>query len=78
VDLEAVHRHLGSIVAICEGAGRWRADCAVAHARALSLLTAKRSSIIQTSPSRYGHVHPSRRGAGRILQRVVLPIPTEI
>lgn len=74
VDLEAVHRHLGSIVAICEG----RADAGPIAQLPLRAryhwLTAKRSSIIQTSPSHMGQCTQPGEALQRILQRVVLPL----
>ena len=77
VDLETVHRHLGSIVAICEG----RADAGPIAQLPLRAryhwLTAKRSSIIQTSPSHMGVCTQPGEALQRILQRMVLPLQTE-
>lgn len=74
VDLETVHRHLGSIVAICEG----RADAGPIAQLPLRAryhwLTAKRSSIIQTSPSHMGQCTQPGEALQRIMQRVVLPL----
>ena len=74
VDLDAVRRHLGSIVGICEG----RADAGPIAQLPLRAryhwLTAKRSSIIQTSPSHMGQCTQPGEALARIMQRVVLPI----
>lgn len=77
VDLEAVHRHLGSIVAICEGRVDGGPIAQLPMRARYHWLTAKRSSIIQTSPSHMGMCTHPGEALVRILQRVVLPIPIE-
>lgn len=74
VDLEAVHRHLGAIVAICEGRADGGPIAQLPMRARYHWLTAKRSSIIQTSPSHMGQCTQPEQALERIMQRVVLPI----
>ncbi|QXZ10613.1 DUF3037 domain-containing protein [Comamonas sp. Y33R10-2] len=77
VDLETVHRHLGSIVAICEGRADGGPIAQLPMRSRYHWLTAKRSSIIQTSPSHMGMCTQPGEALARIMQRMVLPIPAE-
>ncbi|PIG08590.1 DUF3037 domain-containing protein [Comamonas sp. 26] len=77
VDMEAVHRHLGAIVAICEGAAHGGPIAQLPMRARYHWLTAKRSSIIQTSPSHMGLCMQPGEALARIMQRMVLPIQSE-
>ena len=77
VDLDAVQRHLGAIVAICEGAAHGGPIAQLPMRARYHWLTAKRSSIIQTSPSHMGVCTQPGEALQRILQRMVLPLQTE-
>lgn len=77
VDLETVQRHLGAIVAICEGAAHGGPIAQLPMRARYHWLTAKRSSIIQTSPSHMGVCTHPGEALQRILQRMVLPLQTE-
>ena len=76
VDLDAVRRHLGAIVAICEGAAHGGPIAQLPMRARYHWLTAKRSSIIQTSPSHMGVCTEPGDALQRILQRMVLPLQT--
>lgn len=77
VDLETVQRHLGAIVAICEGAAHGGPIAQLPMRARYHWLTAKRSSIIQTSPSHMGVCTQPGEALQRILQRMVLPLHTD-
>ena len=77
VDMETVHRHLGAIVAICEGAAHGGPIAQLPMRARYHWLTAKRSSIIQTSPSHMGLCMQPGEALARIMQRMVLPIQSE-
>ena len=77
VDLELVYRHLGSIVAICAGLPEGGPIAQLPLRARFHWLTAKRSSIIQTSPSHMGVCTQPGEALQRILQRMVLPLQTE-
>lgn len=77
VDLDAVQRHLGAIVAICEGAAHGGPIAQLPMRARYHWLTAKRSSIIQTSPSHMGVCTHPGEALQRILQRMVLPLQTD-
>ena len=77
VDLDAVQRHLGAIVAICEGAAHGGPIAQLPMRARYHWLTAKRSSIIQTSPSHMGVCTQPGEALQRILQRMVLPLQTD-
>ena len=77
VDLDTVQRHLGAIVAICEGAAHGGPIAQLPMRARYHWLTAKRSSIIQTSPSHMGVCTQPGEALQRILQRMVLPLQTE-
>ena len=77
VDLETVHRHLSAIVAICEGAAHGGPIAQLPLRSRYHWLTAKRSSMIQTSPSHMGLCLQPGEALTRIMQRMVLPISVE-
>ena len=77
VDLDTVQRHLGAIVAICEGAAHGGPIAQLPMRARYHWLTAKRSSIIQTSPSHMGLCMQPGEALARIMQRMVLPIQSE-
>ena len=77
VDMETVQRHLGAIVAICEGAAHGGPIAQLPMRARYHWLTAKRSSIIQTSPSHMGLCMQPGEALARIMQRMVLPIQSE-
>ena len=65
------------LVAICEGRIDGGPIAQLPMRARYHWLTAKRSSIIQTSPSHMGMCTHPGEALARILQRVVLPIPIE-
>ena len=77
VDMDIVHRHLGAIVAICAGAPDGGPIAQLPLRARFHWLTAKRSSIIQTSPSHTGLCLQTEHALDRIMQRMVLPISSE-
>ena len=78
VDLELVHRHLHSIVAICAGAAEAGPIAQLPFRARFHWLTAKRSSIIQTSAVHTGLCTQAEQALERILQRMVLPLPAGV
>ena len=75
VDLPAVQRHLAAIVAICEGApGSGPIGQLPLRAR-FHWLTARRSAIIQTSPVHTGLCGDAASALGRVMDRMVRPLP---
>lgn len=77
VDMDIVHRHLGAIVAICAGSPDGGPIAQLPLRARFHWLTAKRSSIIQTSPSHTGLCLQTQHALDRIMQRMVLPISSE-
>ena len=75
VDLEAVHRHLGSIVAICEGRVDGGPIAQLPMRARYHWLTAKRSAIIQTSPVHTGRCTDAAAALEHIMDRMVRPLP---
>ena len=73
VDLEAVHRHLGSIVAICEGRVDGGPIAQLPMRARYHWLTAKRSAIIQTSPVHTGRCTDGASALQHIMRRMVWP-----
>jgi hypothetical protein len=74
-DLETVRRHLGAIEAICAGRLEGGPIALLPHRARFHWLTAKRSSIIQTSPVHTGLCLEAGAALERILQRMVRPLP---
>ncbi|WP_284337197.1 DUF3037 domain-containing protein [Comamonas sp. NoAH] len=77
VDMETVRRHLAAMVAICEGKAEGGPIAQLPLRARFHWLTAKRSSIIQTSPVHTGLCHETGAALERILQRMVLPLSKE-
>lgn len=77
VDMETVHRHLAAMVAICEGRAEAGPIGQLPLRARFHWLTAKRSSIIQTSPVHTGLCHETGGALERILERMVLPLAKE-
>lgn len=77
VDLDTVHRHLQALVAICEGRAEGGPIAQLPLRARFHWLTAKRSSIIQTSPVHTGLCQATEVALARILQRMVLPLAVE-
>ena len=75
VDLDTVHRHLAAIVAICAGAADGGPIAQLPYRARFHWLTAKRSSIIQTSPIHTGLCTGADTALDHIMRRVVLPLP---
>ena len=74
VDLQAVYRHLGSIVAICAGVPEAGPVGQLPYRARFHWLTAKRSSMIQTSPVHTGLCSDAGSALERIMARMVLPL----
>ena len=74
LDLESLRRHLDTIPAICRG-GEAAAPIGLLPPRSrFHWLTAKRSSIIQTSPVHTGLCTDAGSALERIMARMVLPL----
>ncbi|KFN50101.1 DUF3037 domain-containing protein [Arenimonas composti] len=71
VDLELVRRHLEAIPAICAGGPDAGPIGALPLRARFHWLTAKRSSIIQTSPVHTGRCDAPERTLERLLDRLV-------
>jgi hypothetical protein len=74
VDLDMVHRHLRSMVAICQGLPEAGPIAQLPFRSRFHWLTAKRSSIIQTSAVHTGLCTHAEHALERIMQRMVLPL----
>ena len=74
VDLETVHRHLNAIIAICAGAADGGPIAQLPYRARYHWLTAKRSSIIQTSPGHTGLCTHGGEALAHIMRRMVLPL----
>lgn len=75
-DVQTVRRHLQAIVAICAGVPESGPIAQLPLRARFHWLTAKRSSIIQTSPVHTGLCTDSQEALRRILDRMVrLPQP---
>ena len=73
VDLEMVYRHLGSIIAICEGRPEGGPIAQLPFRARFHWLTAKRSSIIQTSPVHMGRCGDLPATLEHLMDRMVRP-----
>lgn len=71
VDLELVRRHLAAIPLICEGRAEAGPIAALAPRARFHWLTARRSSIIQTSPVHTGRCGHPEATLDRLLARLV-------
>jgi hypothetical protein len=74
VDLETVQRHLGAIEAICAGRPEGGPIALLPYRARFHWLTAKRSSIIQTSSVHTGLCVDAGGALERILDRMVRPL----
>ena len=72
-DLDTVRRHLRAIVAICAGLPEGGPIAQLPYRARFHWLTARRSSIIQTSPVHTGRCTDAGSAIGRILDRMVRP-----
>lgn len=77
VDLDLVQRHLSSIVAICQGMPEGGPIAQLPFRARFHWLTAKRSSIIQTSAVHTGLCTHADQALERIMQRMVLPLKAQ-
>ena len=76
-DVETVRRHLGAIVAICAGLPEGGPIAQLPFRARFHWLTARRSSIVQTSPVHTGLCDSADAGAAlaHIMNRMVRPLP---
>jgi hypothetical protein len=70
-DLDAVHRHLAAIVAICAGDAGCGPIAQLPYRSRFHWLTARRSSIIQTSPVHTGRCTDATAALDHIMARMV-------
>jgi hypothetical protein len=75
VDLETVHRHLQALVDIAAGVARCGPIAQLPYRQRFHWLTARRSSIIQTSPAHTGRCADLELALENILNRMVRPLP---
>ena len=78
VDMDLVHRHLQSMVAICQGLPQAGPIALLPFRARFHWLTAKRSSMIQTSVVHTGLCTQADHALERILQRMVLPLHDKV
>ena len=71
-DVDMVRRHLGAIVAICEGAPGGGPIARLPLRARFHWLTARRSNIIQTSPVHTGLCTDAGAALDRVMERMVL------
>ena len=74
-DIETVQRHLRAIVAICAGLPEGGPIAQLPYRARFHWLTARRSSIIQTSPVHTGLCGDAGSALDRIMDRMVRPLP---
>lgn len=74
IDIDMVQRHLQAMVAICQGRADGGPIAQLPLRARFHWLTAKRSSIIQTSAVHTGLCQGTEAALERILQRMVLPL----
>ena len=75
VDVETVRRHLRAILAICQGLSVGGPIALLPYRARFHWLTARRSSIIQTSPVHTGLCVDTASTLARIMDRMVRPLP---
>ncbi len=73
-DVDTVHRHLQAIVAICAGEPGCGPIAQLPYRSRLHWLTARRSSIIQTSPLHTGRCTDAAAALEHIMDRMVRPL----
>lgn len=71
VDLDTVRRHLHAIVAICAGEAGCGPIAQLPYRARFHWLTARRSSIIQTSPVHTGRCTDAGAALAHIMERMV-------
>lgn len=71
VDLDTVRRHLQAIVAICAGEAGCGPIAQLPYRARFHWLTARRSSIIQTSPVHTGRCTDAGAALAHIMERMV-------
>ena len=71
-DLETIRRHLAAIVAICEGGPGSGPIGQLPFRARFHWLTARRSSVIQTSPVHTGRCSDGASALGEVMRRMVL------
>ena len=74
-DVDTVRRHLRAILAICQGLPEAGPIALLPYRARFHWLTARRSSIIQTSPVHTGLCGDAVSSLGRIMDRMVRPLP---
>ena len=74
-DVDTVRRHLRAILAICQGLPEAGPIALLPYRARFHWLTARRSSIIQTSPVHTGLCGDAASSLGRIMDRMVRPLP---
>ncbi len=74
-DAALVHRHLNAIAAICAGLEQGGPIARLPHRARFHWLTARRSSIIQTSPVHTGRCPDMGAMLEHLMQRMVRPLP---
>lgn len=73
-DVDAVQRHLQAMVLICAGDPRGGPIALMPYRARFHWLTARRSSIIQTSPVHTGRCGDASAALTHLMQRMVLPL----
>ncbi len=73
-DVETVQRHLQAIVAICAGDSECGPIARLPYRSRFHWLTARRSSIIQTSPLHTGRCTDAAAALEHIMDRMVRPL----
>ena len=71
-DIETVQRHLRAIVAICAGLPEGGPIAQLPYRARFHWLTARRSSVIQTSPVHTGRCSDGASALGEVMRRMVL------
>lgn len=74
-DVNTVRRHLRAILAICQGLPEAGPIALLPYRARFHWLTARRSSIIQTSPVHTGLCGDPASALGRVMDRMVRPLP---
>ena len=74
-DVDTVLRHLRAILAICQGLPEAGPIALLPYRARFHWLTARRSSIIQTSPVHTGLCGDAASALGRDMDRMVRPLP---
>ena len=75
VDIDSVRRHLSAIVSICAGEAGCGPIAQLPFRQRFHWLTAKRSAIIQTSPTHTGRCTDAAVALEHVMDRMVRPLP---